>query len=507
MFRRRLFTLLLLVSVAVPWSARAAIEKIEGYVTSSDGTKIHYFLFLPEGASASNPAPLVLRTHGWGGSGESSPTGDTISALLGDGYAVLTWDQRGFGRSGGQAEIDSPQFEGRDVGALLDLAQARPDIKKVGTDPVVGMTGGSYAGGIQFSAASVDSRIDAIAPEIAWYDLPDALFPSNIAKLGWDTLLYGVAHTGYRGYVESQTFLATRSDGTPMIGTMNPTIHESFVRTLATNDPSPYHAFYDAHSVRNYLPAVNTPALIIEGITDTLFPINHGIYNAAALGARGVPTKLLLFNGGHTIGSSVPGGDDQRARIDAAILNWFAKYLRGQAVDTGAPVEYQDQFAAWHSAASWPAATGSVPFSGSASNLVATPAPTGGGGIANGNPDQSTGSARIDILTASQNTEIIGVPHIAGTVGGVGAEAFLFFKLVDADAGVVLSDQVTPLRVGLLSPLSQPVPFSIDLNGVSYILPSGHHLALEISTGSLMYANSRTAAVVNVSVSGTVPTK
>lgn len=61
--------------------------------------------------------------------------------------------------------------------------------------------------------------------------------------------------------------------------------------------------------------------------------------------------------------------------------------------------------------------------------------------------------------------------------------------------------------MGLLSPRSQPVPFSIDLNGVSYILPSGHHLALEISTGSLMYANSRTAGLLNVSVSGTVPTK
>ena len=37
--------------------------------TSFDGTSIVYTLFLPDNASASNPVPAVLRTHGWGGSG------------------------------------------------------------------------------------------------------------------------------------------------------------------------------------------------------------------------------------------------------------------------------------------------------------------------------------------------------------------------------------------------------------------------------------------------------
>lgn len=34
-------------------------------------------------------------------------------------------------------------------------------------DPLVGMLGGSYGGGIQLTSAGIDSRIDAIAPGIA----------------------------------------------------------------------------------------------------------------------------------------------------------------------------------------------------------------------------------------------------------------------------------------------------------------------------------------------------
>ena len=82
------------------------------------------------------------------------------------GFNVLTWDSRGFGESGGTVEVDSQDFEGRDVSALLDWLATQPEQQlDAAGDPRAGMTGASYAGGIELVAAGIDRRIDAIAPD------------------------------------------------------------------------------------------------------------------------------------------------------------------------------------------------------------------------------------------------------------------------------------------------------------------------------------------------------
>ena len=158
--------------------------------TSFDGTSIVYTLFLPDNASASNPVPAVLRTHGWGGSRETTATG-FVQQLLDNGYAVLTWDSRGFGQSGGTVEVDSPDYEARDASALIDVLATDPRIAKMRGDPKVGMSGGSYAGGIQR-----DDRVRRIAGHeelrarcVAGDDREDGL--------GQPALWRG-AHVGYR---------------------------------------------------------------------------------------------------------------------------------------------------------------------------------------------------------------------------------------------------------------------------------------------------------------------
>src|SRR3954454_21414742 len=101
-----------------------------------------------------------MQGPGWGGAGSTSPDSNLIAA----GYAQLTWDPRGFGQSGGVAEVDAPSAEGRDVSALIDkVLPPRPEIavdsgggkhqpkykndtkgKNTIGEPVVGMAGGSY---------------------------------------------------------------------------------------------------------------------------------------------------------------------------------------------------------------------------------------------------------------------------------------------------------------------------------------------------------------------------
>lgn len=353
------------------------------------------------------------------------------------------------------------------------------------------MTGGSYAGGIQLAAAAIDPRIDAIAPEIAWNDLPASIFPDNVPKLGWDTALYGVGQSAiYGGLRDGET------------GSYNPVIHESYAVSVATNDPSPYHTFYDARSPKYYVDNIDAATLVIQGTIDTLFTLNQGIANYNQIrdnlraDASAVPTKLLMYNDGHTIGSSVPkgvGDDNARTKADNAILNWFAKHLKGSDVSTGANIVAQDQLAKWHAYNTLPAPT-VFATSGSAT-VVSGPAPTGGGGPTAGNPN-GRGSARIP-YTLAANSNIVGIPRVSGHIDLTGVEAFLFFKLVNTTTNDVLDDQITPLRIDASG------DFSFDLEGVSYELQPGHSLALEISGGATPFTGSRTpglSVITNVIV-------
>ncbi len=53
----------------------------------------------------------------------------------------------------------------------------------------MGMVGASYGGGIQLVTASIDCRVDAITPTIAWNSLATSLFKAETVKSGWADLL------------------------------------------------------------------------------------------------------------------------------------------------------------------------------------------------------------------------------------------------------------------------------------------------------------------------------
>ncbi|RGA00552.1 alpha/beta fold hydrolase, partial [Microbispora triticiradicis] len=145
-------------------------------------------------------APAVLLAHGFGGSKDSMR--EQAERLAGRGYAVLTWSARGFGRSTGQIALNSPDYEVKDVRGLVDWLAARPEVRlDAPGDPRVGIAGGSYGGAIALMAAAYDSRVDAIVPQITWYDLADALFPdasgagpaNGVFKKMWAGIFFSAA--------------------------------------------------------------------------------------------------------------------------------------------------------------------------------------------------------------------------------------------------------------------------------------------------------------------------
>src|SRR5437660_901037 len=89
-------------------SASPSYSYTRGCIRSFDGTPIVYNLFEPLNPRA-HSLYTILSGPGWGGGGATSPD----EKLIKNGYAELTWDPRGFGQSGGVAEVDSPASEGR----------------------------------------------------------------------------------------------------------------------------------------------------------------------------------------------------------------------------------------------------------------------------------------------------------------------------------------------------------------------------------------------------------
>ncbi|HEX2029653.1 MAG TPA: CocE/NonD family hydrolase [Nitriliruptorales bacterium] len=513
----------MLAVAAAPVRAQAGASSVTTEVVASfDGTPILAHLFLPAGASGAVPVPLVLRTHGWGGTGQTQVSG-MLASLLDAGYAVLTWDQRGFGCSGGVVQLDKPEWEGRDAAALIDWAVANFPIATEGGDPIVGFTGGSYAGGIQTAAAAIDPRIDALGPEISWQDLRYSLYAGQVATHGWGEVLYlaGVATAHNQGLDPScPTF--------PQEGGLAEEIHRGHRELVTTNQVSEEVLdFLAGSSLGGYGDEhpVDVPTLVINGSVDTLFDLTEGARIVDHVRAHGGPAKYVVFCGGHV--SCPPGyGDaDDRAHIDRAVLTWFARYLKGEDVDTGAPVEYRTNAAEWRDADAFPP-PGARPLSASGEGApVVSPLPTtadaaalaealrsSGGSVpanplvtAQLNPAGDPHAFTVPVAAADSGAlELVGIPSATVTVSGsTSGPAHLFLKLVDREAGHVVNLQEAPLRVDPVT--AEPRTFDVTMPGIAYTLAQGHHLDLQVATTSTMHAGARHTGQLQVAVDVEVP--
>jgi len=241
---------------------------------------------------------MVLHSHGWGGSRTTDPA--AFAYLTDAGFGVLSFDQRGFGESGGKAHIENPDVEGKDVQAVVDLVAEQPWVQQERPgDPVLGAIGGSYGGGYQFVGALSEvrdrgaTRFDALVPEITWFSLTDSLFPQGVPRTEWAAAL---------------TAAALPTDALP------PQVVQGFVEATATgNVPTYLHDFLDRNGPEWHLRQgrrLDVPVLFGQGETDNLFPLDQGLKNfSRVLTDRARSRSIFVgYNGGHTLPAVLPAG-------------------------------------------------------------------------------------------------------------------------------------------------------------------------------------------------------
>ncbi|TDB81298.1 alpha/beta fold hydrolase, partial [Actinomadura sp. KC216] len=264
--------------------------------------------------------PAILLGHGFGGS--KRDVAGEARRLARAGYAVLTWSARGFGRSGGEIALNSPDYEVKDTRQLIDWLARRPGVRLDGPgDPRLGMAGGSYGGAIALMTAAYDRRVDAIAPMITWHSLADALFPDAAAGAGpssgaFKKLWAGLFFTGSAGRTACGRFL-------PSVCAMYQEVAETgrptatAIEMLRRSSPS---------SVAD---RIRVPTLLVQGQSDSLFPLDHADANARAIARNGAPVSVVWFQGGHD------GGAPETERIEGLVRDFFDAQLKGVGAFTG----------------------------------------------------------------------------------------------------------------------------------------------------------------------------
>ncbi|MDQ3728638.1 MAG: alpha/beta hydrolase, partial [Actinomycetota bacterium] len=466
-------------------------------VDSFDGTDITTHFHPANGLAPGKTAPTILVGHGWGGVREDG--GGSPAAFLAEGYNVLTWDARGFGQSGGTVMIDHPRFEARDVSSLVDFVAEQPQARLDGPgDPRIGMTGGSYGGGIQFISAARDERIDAIAPTIAWHNLLESLYPRHSIKAGWDLALIGVG-------IPTSVALGIFNPNGIETGHQSKHFYNSAVSGLATGlVPEEELPWFQAHGPDFLLKKVDVPTLIAQGTVDTLFNLDQGHRNYVALHRQGIPLKMMWFCGGHGICNVDGDGSGtlpDSARVQKRRLQWFDRYLkreRGQR--TGPAFEWIDQNGTWHTSGAYPLKkTGSLTGAGAGTvPLIPGINPTSGILVA-ADPDPL---ATIKVPIAAEGGEdVVGAPKLEFTYSALGVSpradglTHVFGQIVDKDRNVVSGNQSTPIPIELDN---QSHDVSTSLTRIaSEASPAGYEL--QIIGQSNLFDAQRATGVVTIS--------
>ncbi|MFF0695969.1 CocE/NonD family hydrolase [Streptomyces tendae] len=490
---------------AVAGDDPAPVRRADRVVAVGDGVRLDTSYFT---AGSGGRRPAVLLAHGFGGSKDD--VREQAEDLARDGYAVLTWSARGFGKSTGKIGLNAPDGEVADVSRLIDWLAEQPQVRldKDG-DPRVGIAGGSYGGAVALLAAGHDTRVDAVAPAITYWNLADALFPNGVFKKLWAGIFVNSGGGCDRFEADlCRMYQRVAESGTP---------DAEAVKLLEERSPQAVGA------------RIKVPTLLTQGQTDSLFPLGQADAAAKAIRANGAPVDVDWIAGGHD------GGDLENDRVQARIDAWFDRYLKDdEGAGTGPAfrvtrtggVDSTDGQAQLRGASAdrYPGLTNgqrSVPLRGreqsvdnpAGANPPAVSALPGIGGAGGLSQLSSLGLgvsldfpgqyAAFESAPVGDDLRITGSPTATVHVRSTTEDAVLFAKVYDVGPGgtspVLPSQLVTPVRV---EDAKAGKDVTVTLPAIDHEVEKGHRLRLVLASTDLGYASPAAPATYTVSLEG-----
>jgi ABC-2 type transport system ATP-binding protein len=481
------------------------VHRTDRLLHTQDGVRVDTSFFTSGG---DRRRPAVLLGHGFGGS--KNDVRQQAEDLARDGYAVLTWSARGFGKTNGKIGLNDPKGEVADVSKLIDWLAKQPQVEldKPG-DPRVGMAGASYGGAIALLTAGHDARVDAIAPAITYWNLADALFPNGVFKKLWAGIFVNSGGGCER---------------------FEPALCRMYERVAESGKPdAEARRMLDERSPSAVGKDIKVPTLLMQGQSDSLFPLGQADRAAKAIRANGAPVDVDWIAGGHD------GGDMETSRVQGRVQSWFDRYLKDdKGVDTG-PAFRVTRTLGLGSGDGEPRLTGvtsdrypgleskqrSIALAGreqrfdnppgaSPPGVSALPGLGGAGGLTRLSSlgvgvslDFPGQFAAFESAPFRDDVQITGSPTATVHVKSTSDDAVLFAKVYDVGPGrtqpVLPSQLVTPIRV---EGAKAGKDVTLTLPAIDHEIDDGHRLRLVLASTDLGYASPATPATYTVSLKG-----
>ena len=289
------------VIALVAGDARGAVAaKQDLSIPMDDGVQLAATLYLPDSTPPAGGWPAIVFLHGLAGNRQQLNALVECYGVTGQGYAILTFDARGHGGSGGLVGIDGPR-EVADTRAVRDWLAARPDV----SDTKIGAWGISYGGGAVFNSLVAGVPWATVVTVETWVDLYSALMPQGLVKSG---LVAGLA-----GSIPPE-----RRDPS-----LDAVLATAFAGNTAAAKP-----WTDARSSVRKLRSVTTTVFMAQGRSDFLFGLDQGTRAYALL--KG-PKALYVGLHGH-FPSTFPAVDT--GYLMTKVQAWFDCYLRESGCDS-----------------------------------------------------------------------------------------------------------------------------------------------------------------------------
>ena len=289
-----------LVALCAAGRASAATQELTLHM--DDGVDLAATLYEPSAAPPPGGYPAIVLFHGIGGKRQDLAA--VAQRFAADTFAVLSFDFRGHGQSGGLVSIDGPR-EIADAREIYDQLAARPEIDKT----KIGAWGLSLGGGAVLRSLVEGVPWKAVETAETWTDLYSALAPQNLAKSG--------AIFEFLNSVPADR--------------LDPSVTAIRDDALASRNLPALRAWAGARSTRPQLKTVTTPVFMFQGRRDFVFDIAQARAGYALL--KG-PKRLYVGDFGHAP-STFPGPDFQQ--MTSLGLAWFKRYL-GTGSATIAPI-------------------------------------------------------------------------------------------------------------------------------------------------------------------------
>lgn len=295
----------------------------------ANGFSLAGTLSRPQGVPATTPLPAVILVAGSGPTDRDEKVfgvpifGELSNALADAGFAVLRYDKRGVGQSGGRPESATLGDYAEDLRAAIKMLADRKDIDR----NRIALVGHSEGGSLALMAAAKNNRVAAVA------------LLATIGGTGAELNMYQVTHAmdrANRPQAEREATITLQLRIQAAVLTGNGWEALQVPDAVRRQADTPYFRSFLAYDTGKVLKDVNQPLLVLQGALDRQIPPDSAdkLESLAAARKKAPRADVVKVPGvNHLLVPAESGEVDEYARlgethVSPAVLEAVTVFLK-----------------------------------------------------------------------------------------------------------------------------------------------------------------------------------